>query len=292
MPMSYPTQKAAVQARPFAALLQRYSVEVTSHDAAALDFIAGNLPAGAEAFIANLPAEGTDTLVRAAARLRRAGLEPVPHIVARKLRDAAELDDCLARLAGEAGVERVLALGGDRDRPEGAFEASLQLIESDLFGRHGIGHVSIACYPEGHPRIPQPELSKALVAKLAAAARRGLQARLVSQFAFQSEPILSFVRDLRAAGVAVPFRVGVAGPAKRTTLMKYAMRCGVGASLRALTERRHLVSGLLGGETPEELLRDIAQAFEAEPSLGIEGVHFFTFGAPGRSIEWAAGQTA
>jgi methylenetetrahydrofolate reductase (NADPH) len=267
-----------------AQLLRSYSVEVTARDA---DAVAHSLPPGAEVFIANLPKDSHDMLVTAAARLRRAGLVPVPHVVARKIRNRREFDDLIGRLAGEAGVDRVLAIGGDRDRPAGAFDASLQLIWTGSFERHGVRQIAIACYPEGHPRIANQALQEALAAKLAAIAERGLAARLVSQFAFSPEPVLDFARKLRSAGISAPLRVGVAGPAPCSKLVKYAMRCGVGASLRALTERRHLVGSLFGAETPEKLLTAIALAHREDPSLRIEGVHFFTFGAPEKSIEWA-----
>jgi methylenetetrahydrofolate reductase (NADPH) len=184
-------------------------------------------------------------------------------------------------------VDRVLALGGDRDRPFGAFEESLQLIRTGSFERHGIRQIAIACYPEGHPRIGNQVLQEILEAKIAAIAERGLAARLVSQFAFNPEPVLDFARKLRAAGVSAPLRIGVAGPARRAKLVKYAMRCGVGVSLRALTDRRQLLGSLLGAETPEKLLTATALAHRDDPSLRLEGAHFFTFGAPEKSIEWA-----
>lgn len=267
-----------------ARLLKAYSVEVTARD---VDAVIGAIPAGVEIFLANLPNDGLDVLVQGASRLRKAGLVPVPHIVARKLHDFNELDVLLARLREEADVDRVLSLGGDRDRPMGAFAESLALIESGAFEKHGIRHVSIACYPEGHPRIAEAPLRRALGAKLAAAAGRGLETRLVSQFAFEPGPIIEFARGLRADGVTAPLRVGVAGPASTTKLIKYAMRCGVGASLRTLTKRKGIAGSLLGGETPEAVLKAIAAAVAADPSLGIGGVHFFTFGAPAKSVEWA-----
>lgn len=289
--MSGPTARSAATAASgasdrgaLAGLLSGFSVEVTSRDVAA---VLDSAPQGAEIFVANLPKDGGDLLVDAAARLRRAGLTPVPHIVARKIANLRELEDLVARLAGEAGVDRVLALGGDRDEAAGPYRESLALIESGVFERHGISHVSLACYPEGHPRISGPALDIALRYKLGALVQRGLQARLVSQFAFTPEPIVAYAKQLRAAGIGAPLRVGVAGPAPRTTLIRYAMRCGVGASLRALTERRGAVGGLFSGETPESLLRALAVACRDDPSLGIEGIHFFTFGAPAKSVEWA-----
>jgi methylenetetrahydrofolate reductase (NADPH) len=276
------TSDHAVLAR----FLGNYSVEVTARDA---DAAVHRLSPGTEVFIANLPKDSHDMLVAAATRLHRAELVPVPHIAARKIRDRREFDDLIGRLAGKAGVDCVLVLGGDHDRPTGEFDASLQLVETGTFEKHGIRQIAIACYPEGHPRIGNQVLREALEAKLAAIARSGLAARLVSQFAFKPEPVLAFARKLRAAGVSAPLRVGVAGPAHRAKLVKYAMRCGVGPSLRALTDRRQLLSGLLGTETPEKLLTAIALAHR-DASLRFEGVHFFTFGAPEQSIEWVNSQ--
>jgi len=272
---------------PLVALLETYSIEVTARDATTFDRLVGRLPAGAEVFVANIPNDSLDLLVKAAARVREIGFVPVPHIVARNIQDLAELDSLIKRLAAEAGVDRVVSLGGDRDKPLGTLNASLQLIESGAYEKHGVRHVTIACYPEGHPRIGEQVLWQALDTKIAALTRRGLEIRLVSQFTFDPEPILAMAKRFRGAGITAPLRVGVAGPASRAKLIKYAMRCGVGASLRALTERKSMASSFLGGETPDELLNFVALAAAGDAALGIEGVHFFTFGAPESSVEWA-----
>lgn len=282
--ISAASRQPAAETASLARLLDGYSIEVTTRDA---DSVIGKVAAGTEVFIANLPRDGADAMVAAAARLHRAGLVPVPHLAARKIGGRAEFDALVARLAGEAGVERVLALGGDRDEPAGSFSDSLQLIETGAFEKHGISRISVACYPEGHPRIGAETLRAALKAKLAALAGRGLEARLVSQFAFEAEPVLELARQLRADGIAAPLRIGAAGPAPRATLIKYALRCGVGASLRTLRDRSNIVTGLFGADTPHQFLDDIAAAIVGEPELGIEGIHFFTFGAPERSAEWA-----
>lgn len=268
-------------------LLETYSVEVTSRDTASLRTVVSHLRPGTEVFVANLPKESADVLVDACTDLRRAGLEPVPHIVARNILGETALDDMLARLAGEAGVRTVLSLAGDRDNPAGPFDASLQLIRTGLYERHGIRRVCVSAYPEGHPRIAGDLLRRAMDDKLAALADAGIEARLVGQFLFDADRIVAFARDLRARGVTAPFRVGVAGPAERAKLIKYAIRCGVGASLRALKERSELARSVMSGETPDELLGIVAAAQADEPALGIEGVHFFTFGDPASSVRWA-----
>lgn len=270
-----------------AALLDDYSVEVTSRDAASVAAAAATMRPGAEVFVANLPREGADVLVAAARTLKLAGLSPVPHVVARNIAGPRELGDMLARLTAEAGVERALVLGGDRDDPAGPFDAALQLIETGAFQRAGIRRIAIGCYPEGHARIPADALAGALRDKLAAAADAGLDVLLVSQFVFDAAPVVAFAEGLRRQGVAAPLRVGVAGPADRAKLIKYALRCGVGASLRVLRERGELARNVLAGETPDEILGTVADAAAARPELAITGAHFFTFGNPAGSIGWA-----
>ncbi len=272
-------------------LLRNYSAEVVAKDQKGIEAV-GAMPAGSEVFVANLPNESADQLIAACVQLGRNGLKPVPHVVARNIRDRAELDSTLSRLVGEAGVERVLILGGDRDQPVGAFDAGIQLIETGLLQQHGVKRIALPCHPEGHPRVPDAVIWPALGEKLEAAAKAGLETYLVSQFAFDAAPFVAYARRLRQAGITAPLRVGVAGPAKRSTLIRFAMTCGVGASLRALKERQELARNVLAGETPEALLVDLAHAQALEPSLGIESVHFFTFGSPGASFELAQGLRA
>src|SRR5690606_11883085 len=268
-------------------LLRTYSVEITAHDEKALKAVESTLAPGTEVFIANLPDERAEVLVAAALRVRRAGLEPVPHIVARNLKSRDDLDGMLASLVRDAGVSTALILGGDRDRQAGNFENALQIIETGLLEAHGIRRIAIGCYPEGHPRIPDEVLWQALRAKLDAAARVGLETVLVSQFLFDPQPLIEFARALRREGIDAPLRVGVAGPADRTKHIRYALRCGVGASLRVLRERGSLARNVLAGETPDTLLGAAAVAQKEEPELGMAGVHFFTFGDPAGSARWA-----
>ncbi len=270
-----------------AALLGTYSTELTTRDKRSLEAAPEVLAKGAEVFIAALPNDSAEKLVSAAVQLRSSGLAPVPHIVARNIESEAALDELLARLVGEAGLDRALVLGGDRDKPAGELDSALQQIKTGVFQKHGINKIFIACYPEGHPRIADEVLEAARAAKLKAAQEAGLDVTLISQFCFDAAPIIRLAERMRAQGTTAPFRVGVAGPAERSTLVKYALMCGVGASLRALKERQDLAKSVLTGETPEALLTEIGKAQAANPALNISGVHFFTFGALAKSAQWA-----
>ena len=269
-----------------ARLLDNYSIEITTRDEKALDTAADLLRPETRVFIASFPKDTVEHFIRGAVKLHKGGMIAIPHIVARNIPSRAVLDDMLARLAGEAGVDRAHVVGGDRDKPEGEFDAALQLLETGLFEKYGITRIALACYPEGHPRIPDDVLEQARVAKMQATKAHGLQVWMVSQFAFESAPILQLARRMRAQGIEEPYRVGIAGPASHTTLLKYAMLCGVGTSLRALRERKGMGRSMMGGDTPEGLLTEIALAREAEPALGIAGIHFFTFGSMAQTAQW------
>jgi methylenetetrahydrofolate reductase (NADPH) len=268
-------------------LLGLYSVEVTGRDKKGIAAAQEIAPKGTEVFVANLPNDNMDRLVDACTVLGKAGLTPVPHMVARNTASKAELDDTLARLVGEAGITRALILGGDRDDPVGPFDASIQLIQTGLFEKHGLKKVAIGIHPETHPRVPDEIMHAAQPIKIREAESRGLEVYLVSQFAFEAQPFIDMARRLRAAGINNPIRPGVAGPTSTAKLIKFALMCGVGASLRALREKENLAGNMLSGETPEALIAELAAAQAAEPSLGFDSIHFFTFGALDKSVELA-----
>lgn len=280
--MTHPSDSRAALAR----LLDNVSVEITTRDERSLDGAADLLRPETRVFIASFPKDTVDHFIRSAVKLHKAGMIAIPHIVARSIPSKAVLDDMLARLAGEAGVDRAHVVGGDRDVPVGEFDAALQLLETGYFQKYGITRIALACYPEGHPRIPDDVLEQARIDKFRAARNAGLQVWMVSQFAFESAPIIGLARRMRAQGIDVPFRAGIAGVTSHATLLKFAMLCGVGPSLRALKERKGMMKNALGGDTPERLLTEIAVAREAEPALAIAGVHFFTFGSLEQTAKW------
>jgi methylenetetrahydrofolate reductase (NADPH) len=270
-----------------ATLLRGYSIEVTAHGAAAAEACRAHLAAGTEIYIAFTPRDTHHGIVDTATRLQAAGFVPVPHVTARNVASFTQLNDFLARLAGEAGVTRALVLGGDADRPAGPYHSSLEALESGLFQRHGIRRIGLACYPETHRKIDALALERALEAKLDLARGAGLETWLVSQFCFEAAPIVSFAKRLRASGVVTPLRVGIARPADLRRLWKYGLYCGIGNSIRALGSRVDAVANLLARQTPDALLTELAAALRRDPALEIEGIHIFTFGGVAGAADWA-----
>jgi methylenetetrahydrofolate reductase (NADPH) len=264
-----------------------YSLEVTPSDDGAFEAVARLLPPLTEVFVADLPHQAPDLLIEACIRYRRAGFRPVPHLVARNIEGADQLRFLLARLVGDAEVERTLVLGGDRNEPAGPFEEALDLLETGQLSEHGIRQIALACFPEGHPTISGDELQRALEAKLAAAAQSSLDVLLVSQFLFDAGPLLDYTRRLRSGGISAPLRAGLAGPADAETLLRFGKELGVGASKQAMQSKAATPDEHKADQSPQELMLAIVKAQAADPSLRIEGFHFFAFGSTAETIVWA-----
>jgi methylenetetrahydrofolate reductase (NADPH) len=284
VPATEPNEAARI-----ADLVRLASFEATRPPAAEIDALAAAAARGTPVYISAAATRPPHEQIATARRLAACGFEPVPHIAARSFASVVELDGHLARLVEEAGVRRLLVIGGDRDAPAGHFHHAIEVIESGLAQNRGIREIGIAAYPEGHPRVAQTEIDRALAAKIEAAAATGLGVHIVTQFAFSPEPMLAFIARLRDTGIELPVRVGVAGPASVATLMRFATICGVAASARALARNAGLGKHLFGTNAPDTIVRALAAA---RASLGDVAPHFFTFGGLGASARWAAAVAA
>ncbi len=274
--------------RRIAQLVASASIETSPRDDPMSERLGEMLAPGTTVFV-NHPGSVTHhDIVAACARLRRVSLTPMPHVAARRLASFTQARDFLRRAAGEAGVTRVLMIGGDPAHPLGPFRNTLELLSTGLMEGSGIDHVAFAGYPEGHPFIDQRNLDMALRAKLAQAQERGLEASVVTQFGFDAAPIERWIMSLRREGVLCPIRVGVAGPASVATLAKFAVRCGIGASLRALGRGQTAFARILTEATPDALIAALAAG---EPhGTPIDGLHIFTFGGVHQTAAWLHAQ--
>jgi methylenetetrahydrofolate reductase (NADPH) len=268
-------------------LVAACSIEISPRDDFAGERLRELLKPGMTVFV-NHPGSVTHhDIVAACARLRRAGFNPVPHIAVRRLASFTQANDFLQRAAAEAGVKAAMIIGGDPDHPVGPFPDAHDLLASGLVGHHGLREVAFAGYPEGHPRIAARTLDEALRAKVALARRQGLEVSLVTQFGFDAAPILRWIASLRTQDIVCPVLVGIAGPATVATLAKFAVRCGIGASLRALARGHTAFARILAEAGPDALIS--ALVAEEDPRWPIDGLHVFTFGGIGRTAEWITG---
>ncbi|HEX4004271.1 MAG TPA: methylenetetrahydrofolate reductase [Candidatus Acidoferrales bacterium] len=285
---------ATASAPSVAEMLKGFSIELNPGDGKVMDAAPGRLEPGTEVFLTWIPGTNPMETIAPAGKLRKAGLFPTPHIGARHVESAAQLEEFASRLAAE-GVDRVLIIGGDRDKPAGPYDSSLAVMQSGILQKAGITRINIGAFPEGNPAIPDALLIPALPAKVNFAKSNGLQTTIVTQFCFDAEPILKWLHLIRGQGIDLPIRVGLAGPASIISLTRYALKCGVGNSIKVLTEKPAFAK-LLVDKGPEPIIRDVAAgigpAEGGKLPLGITGLHFFVFGGFNKTVDWIQAQRA
>lgn len=265
-------------------LFAQASIEVLARDRSAPAMLREHLPRGTRVHVTFLTNAGHRETVAQAAALTLAGFEPIPHLAARSIVNETMLNDFLSRAVGEAGVKRVLLIAGDLQQPLGPYASSLDILAAGSLTKHGLQGVAFAGHPEGHPQAPRDVMEQALREKLASAAAQGLAPEIVTQFAFEASPIVSYIARLRELGVAAPVRIGAAAPTSTARLLGFAARCGVGASVRALVRQGGRTAGLIAG--PERMFADLADALALRDLGPISGAHFFVFGGAGKAAAW------
>jgi methylenetetrahydrofolate reductase (NADPH) len=267
-----------------AALLSSVSVEISprGHQVAELR---DHFAAGTDVTITFLPGDNYRHNVETAAALRRAGYNPVPHIAAREMASREALHDFLSRARDEADVSRILLIAGDVAAARGPFKSTRDVAASGLLEANGIASVSIAGHPEGHPYLELPEALNGLKAWRDWRERTGTRVDVVTQFCFESAPILQWISALERAGIDLPVIVGLAGPATPATLTKFALRCGIGNSMRALRAQIGRFGRLLTDTGPDDVVRGLRSA-PAAATAPIAGFHLFPFGGLRKAGNW------
>jgi methylenetetrahydrofolate reductase (NADPH) len=282
---------AAPAAAPAAveAFLKGFSIEVMPRTAEKVENFRDLLPRGTRIYIAHIDGTPIEDMVATAKRLHAEGFPVMPHFPARIIKDKAMLADWIARYRGEADVKQGLMLAGGVAQPAGEFDSSMKLLETGLFD--GFERLHVAGHPEGNKDI-DPDGSDRMVMeaarwKQAFAERTDAKVAMATQFCFEAKPVIAWVNRLNAEGIRLPVHIGVAGPAKLQTLIKFAIACGVGPSLRVLQKRAMDVTKLLLPYEPTEFVAELAAHKAANPAFGIESVHFFPLGGIKTNATWA-----
>jgi methylenetetrahydrofolate reductase (NADPH) len=275
------------QAAEMEAFLNGYSIEVMPRTAEKVEDFRAILPKGTRVYIAHIDGTPIEEMVATAKRVGAEGFDVMPHFPARIIKDRTTLTDWVARYK-DVGVRQGLLLAGGVPQPVGDFATSMQLLETGAFT--GFDRLHVAGHPEGNKDI-DPDGSDKMVMeaarwKSAFSERTDAQMAMATQFCFEAGPVIDWVNRLQAEGIKLPVHIGVAGPAKLQTLIKFAIACGVGASLRVLQKRAMDVTKLLLPYEPTEFVADLAAHKAKNPSFGIEQVHFFPLGGIETNAQW------
>ncbi len=276
---------------PLADFLDGFSIEVMPRTAARIDDFRPLLPAGTRVYIAHIDGTPIDEMIQTAARIRAEGFPVMPHFPARLIPDRATLAEWIRRYRDEADVDQALLLAGGLSRPRGDYVDSLQLLESGLFDAAGFGRLHVAGHPEGNRDIDpdggRRNVDAALMRKQDYANRTDAKMAIVTQFCFETAPVIRWADSLKQAGIDLPIHIGVAGPAKLQTMIKFSIACGVGPSLRVLQRRARDVTKLLLPFEPTSFLAELARHRAKNPDFNITRVHFFPLGGIKAGATWA-----
>jgi methylenetetrahydrofolate reductase (NADPH) len=269
-------------------LIDDFSVEMTGKDIPGLEEARHAIPAGTKINVTFLGNEDLEMRVAAAKAVKDMGFIPVPHISARRLSSQAQLEEFLARLQEVGATESVFSVGGDPAEPEGPYPDSLSVIRTGLLQQYGVREVSIAGYPEGHPDISNELLVQHLDDKAAALKEEGLDSVILTQFAFDTDPVINWIKQVRAKGIDSQIRIGTPGPAGIKRLLSFARRFGVGANAMIVKKYGFSLANLMGTAGPDKFVDDLSELLAQDPTSGDVKLHFYTFGGLLATSEWAS----
>ena len=262
--------------------LNEFSIEVTPRAVAKIENLSDLIPSGTLIYIAHIEGTPIDEMVKTARKINDQGYTTMPHFPARIIKDKNTLKDWILKYQNEANVYNALLLGGGLNKPYGEYDSSIQLIESELFDLAGFKKLYIAGHPEGNKDIDPDGSTKnvdeALSWKNKFKDRTDADMAITTQFCFDSKTVINWANDIKDKGIDIPVHIGIAGPAKLQTLLKYSLECGVGASIKILQKRAMDLKKLLLPYRPTSILTELAEYKSDNPNFNIEKVHFFPLG--------------
>lgn len=263
----------------------RSSVEVSAKQVLERPDLLELIPKGTRTYMVDIGLASEDVLVQAARRIGDIGLVAVTHMPARRFDSVEAFERRVARMTGEAGVENVLAIAGEADK-SGPLDSSLSMIRTGYFEQNGIKTIAVAGHPEGAPDIAPEVIKTYLRDKIDYAKNSDASFIITSQFGFDPVRILAWLDELEALGNPFPVHLGVAGPAKVTTLIKFAAMVGIEKSASFLSKRGTAMLRLLTGYTPESIAAPLERAIEQGGAPGLAQLHMYPFGGIGKVSEW------
>ena len=220
------------------------------------------LPGLKDVYITMLPGGDFKETAQQAINLVKKGFNPVPHFPARSMENEAQLKEYVT-MCKDGGVKQALVIGGGRE-PTGKFDSSFQLLETGYFEKMKIG---IAGHPEGSPDISDEVLEKAMIDK------KPYADYIVTQWLMQSEPIIDFISKQ-----SVPVHVGITGPMKISSLIKFANIVGAKNSINFIKSNFSRAIDLLKPKDPNDLVDKIKDH--------TKHFHIYTFGGLKETNNW------
>ena len=275
--------------------LTDFSIEVMPSTASKIENFKEILPQNTRVYIAHIEGVPIEEMVQTAKRISNEGFAVMPHFPARIIKNKSTLEEWIKTYQDEAGINQALLLAGGATNPHGVFENSMQLVETELFEKYKFKNLHFAGHPEGNKDIDHDGSSKnvdeALLWKQKFNERTDIELAITTQFCFEADPVIKWANSLIDNGINMPIHIGVAGPAKLQTLIKFSIACGVGASLKVLQKRAKDVKKLLLPFEPNDFLETLAKHKNENPNFNISNIHFFPLGGINTNAAWIKNAT-
>lgn len=262
------------------------SIEVSPKHILEKDEYIGLFPKGTLTYVTDIGTHSQEDLARVARKLVDAGYRPVQHIGARRLESAESFEAHVKRLTQEGGLDQVLIIAGEADRQKGPYSSSLEVLQTGILDKYGIKGIAIAGHPEGNPSAPEGEVYNILREKAEFQSQTDAAMRIVTQFGFDGDAFSNWAWHVKSVGINLPIHLGVAGPAKITTLLKFAAMSGVGNSMKFLKKRAGALTALATSHSPEAVVEPIETFWQENSDGPIAQMHVFPFGGLKKSSEW------
>ena len=220
------------------------------------------LPKVKDVYITMLPGNDFKEVANKASELVKSGFNPVPHFPARSIKNLKELKDYVNRCK-DGGVKQALVIGGST-QPIGDFDCSFQLLDTGLFEGFKIG---IAGHPDGSPDISDSDLEKAMIDK------KPFADYIVTQWLLNADIISKFISKQ-----SLPVHVGITGPLKMSSLLKFANIVGAKNSLNFIKSNMTKAMDLLKPRDPNDIIEKLKGS--------TENFHIYTFGGLKETNKW------
>ena len=267
-----------------------FSIEVMPRTAKKIDDFGRILPKKTTVYVAHLEDTPIEEMFFTCKRLISEGMAPMPHIPARIIQNAGELEDWVKEYSS-LGVNQSLLLAGNGKSPKGELFNSIQMLQTGIFEKHAFKKIQIAGHPEGNKDIDKDgtleKTINALKAKQKFALNTKLQIGITTQFCFDLRPVMEWLKVLEREQINLPISLGLAGPTRLQTLIKYAIMCGVGPSISVLKKRAKDLTKLLLPFEPTEMVDTLNSYNKNKLFKNVHSLHFFPLGGIEASAAFA-----
>ena len=266
-------------------LIKAYTIETTPNVYEKFESLSEYLTRDNDVYITYLPDEDPKKVINTAKKITQEGLNAIPHLPARTIKDFNMLEKYIGSLSENAGCKKILVIGGS-SKQIGNISSSLEILQTDLLSKFNFKHVGLAGHPEGHPHLSANDLDEIIIKKNQFASNVDYKMYFVTQFFFEASAFKSWEQHINTLGNKLEIHAGIPGPATLKILFSYAKSCGIGNSIKFLSKQALNIAKITTNNTPDKLIADLAEYKFSSPSSKLTKLHLYPFGGMKKTSQW------